>query len=235
MGKGLLAAATILIIILTLCSCHKSTVPTLPQSTESQASTPVVPTQTEQGVVFLSDFAYRDINGYLHVIGEIRNDTTGNVNQVKINVSLLDTGGNITATRANLSYLFLLEPQQRSPFDVIFQVVSDEIPNYQMELSWQTTDETPKTRIQIQQTSAHIDEESYYWVNGEVQNIGSQASDLIVIIGTFYDSAGQVVAMASGFPDIVPLEPGESSSFVLVVEIPEHVTIQGLLVQAEAY
>jgi len=191
--------------------------------------------QTEQGVVFLSDSAYCDINGYLHVIGEVRNDTTGNVKQIKISVSLLGTGGNITATRANLSYLSLLEPQQHSPFDVIFQEVSDEIPNYQMGLSWQTTDEIPKTRMQIQQTSTHIDEDGYYWVNGEVQNIGSQSSDLIAIIGTFYDNAGKVIAVASGFPDTVLLAPGDSSSFVLVAEIPGDATIQGSLVQAEAY
>jgi hypothetical protein len=193
------------------------------------------PTQTEKGLIFLSDSAYRDSNGYLHVIGEVRNDAKSNAKQIKISVSLLDNQGNITATRANLSYLSLLEPQQRSPFDVIFQEVSDRIPNYQMELSWQATNETPKTRMQIQQISTHIDEDGYYWVNGEVKNIDSQTSDLIAIIGTFYDSAGKVVAVASGLPDVVPLAPGKSSSFSLAVEVPKDATIQESSVQAEAY
>lgn len=245
MEKRWLVCVIVLATVLLFSSCTKPpapmpasplkppTIPTPPLGPPVPAPVPT-PATVEKGVVFISDFAYRDRNNYLHVIGEVRNDTTGNVRDVKITVSLLDGQGNPVATRTNLSYLTLLDPGQRSPFDIIFPEVLGGVPNYQMELSWEATNETDRTRIEVRQISTRKDEKGYYWVEGEVRNAGSQAAEVVAIVGTFYDD-GKVVAVAFGLPDTVPLAPGNSSPFSLPVEIPSGMTIQKAVVQAETY
>lgn len=202
-----------------------------PQTTSPQSQ----PTQKEprQGVIFLNDSSYKGSDGYLHVIGEVKNDTNGNVGQIKVTASLLDQQRKPYMSIGSLAYLSLLEPGQRSPFDVIFQGVTADTNEYQLDLSWETTTATSKTKLQIRQTS-NVDRDGFYWLNGEVYNAGNQKAEDILLVGAFYDNNGKIVAVGIGFPDVVPLSAGESSPFSLAVENPEK-KITGSLIQAEAY
>jgi hypothetical protein len=239
----------IVVVLLALSSCQNSPDPPPVSSTTSTTTTATtssiitttpdtsqpVPTQTEKGVSFINEYAYQDNTGHLHVIGELKNETLGNVKQIVINVSLIDTQGSIITTKSNFACLSLLEPQQISPFEVIFQEILDEIPNYQMELSWQVTNDLPKAKMHIRQISSQLDEDGYYWATGEIQNDSSQNLDLITIFGSFYDSTGMIVAVASTFPDILPLPSKAVASFTIVFEALKDTTIQECSIQAEAY
>ncbi len=193
-----------------------------PKSQSSPATSPQpqpTPTETRQGVVFLNDSSYKGSDGYLHVIGEVRNDTNGNVGQIKVTASLLDQQRKPYMSVSSLTYLSLLEPGERSPFDVLFQGVTT-YGEYQLDLSWDSTSATSKTKLQIRQTS-NTDKDGFYWLNGEVDNAGVQKAEDILLVGGFYDNDGKIIAVSIGFPDVVPLAAGESSPFSLAVENPE--------------
>lgn len=240
MRKKFLVIAISLLVLVIGSSCITSRSPgPSPSSVPPSPSSPAASTQpqptkeTKQGVVFLNDAFYRGSDGYFHVIGEIRNDTNGNVGQIKVTASLLDQQRKPYMSVGNLAYLSLLEPGQRSPFDVIFQGVTADTNEYQLDLSWETTTATSKTKLQIRQTS-NVDKDGFYWLNGEVYNAGTQKAEDILLVGAFYDNNGKIIAVGIGFPDVVPLSAGESSPFSLAVENPEK-KITGSLIQAEAY
>lgn len=209
--------------------------PSVPISPPNSTAPAQLPTteKTVKGVVFVNDSAHKGSDGYLHIIGEVRNDTNENIGQIKITASLLDQQRKPYISVSSLAYLSLLEPGQRSPFDVIFQGVTADTNEYQLDLSWETTTATSKTKLQIRQTS-NVDKDGFYWLNGEVYNAGTQKAEDILLVGAFYDNNGKIIAVGIGFSDVVPLSAGESSPFSLAVENPEK-KIMGSLIQAEAY
>jgi hypothetical protein len=58
------------------------------------------------------------------------------------------------------------------------------------------------------------DDKGVFWVNGNIQNIGSQTASNITVFGTFYNSTGATVAVGYG-NTVASLSPSGSGSFKL--------------------
>ncbi|HEX7482881.1 MAG TPA: hypothetical protein VF350_05395, partial [Candidatus Bathyarchaeia archaeon] len=58
------------------------------------------------------------------------------------------------------------------------------------------------------------DDKGVFWVNGNIQNTGSQTASNITVFGTFYNSTGATVAVGYG-NTIASLSPSGSASFKL--------------------
>ena len=108
------------------------------------------------------------------------------------------------------------------------------IPNYQLELTWSETDEVFTSQINIVDYSIQKATNDFSLVTGSVTNIGAAMVATGVVIGTFYDEAGTVVAAALGLADVASLAPGESAAFTLVVEPPTNVVIASYVLQPGA-
>lgn len=57
-------------------------------------------------------------------------------------------------------------------------------------------------------------------VIGEVQNTGTAALEYVEIVGTFYDEEGVIVWTESTYLDLEIVEPGQSSSFRMLLSVP---------------
>jgi hypothetical protein len=76
--------------------------------------------------------------------------------------------------------------------------------------------QTPNS-IRMLSWSDHVDAIDYLHVVGEVENGSPSVIRYLEVVGTFYDSANQVVATASAFTNPQDLKPGNKAPFEILV------------------
>ena len=183
----------------------------------------------------LSHSAYVDTTGFLHVVGEVRNNQPKEVVKVQVTVKLLDLRGSVLASASTFAYGSALNPGTTSPFEVLFlSELFAGIPNYRLESVWEKTEEVFKAQIQIEDSAIQRVSDGLSLVTGTVRNVGVDIVEPGVVIGSLYDEAGTIVAAALGLVDAALLAPGESATFTLVVEPPVDVVITSYVLQLGA-
>jgi hypothetical protein len=172
---------------------------------------------------------YIDTAGLLEVVGEVQNVGTSTVNSVMLNGIVTTTDGAQLQGGA-LVYVAQLLPQQKAPFYMTFMqslnsnMQSSVIPTVSsVDLTVTSAPTTTSYQYQDLKITKHSDSldattenRGTYWVTGTLQNTGSQTAQNIRVLGTFYDSKGNVLAVG-GYTDrdplIVSLAPSKTVDF----------------------
>ncbi len=169
---------------------------------------------------------YIDSLGYLDVVGLVQNVGPNTVSSVLLTGSVISKGVDQgdSETQAFVSYL---APNQEAPFYMEFPQ-----PNTPNE-SWFSVDvtsinlkvasATPTSSYQypdlkIASSFDYVDStlatKGTYWVNGTIQNTGSQTAQNMTVVAAFFNSTGTVVAV--GYTDFllpVSLAPSKTVPF----------------------
>jgi hypothetical protein len=154
---------------------------------------------------------YIDTAGLLDVVGEIQNVGTSTISSVIVSGTATTTTGN-QQTSQTMAYVKDMLPNQKAPFYMTFFLQPDQatqstptIANVALSVGQAPT--TTGYLYQDVKVTAHqnsIDTSSenkgVYWVTGTVQNTGSQTATNVRVLGTFYDSTGNVIAVG-GYTD----------------------------------
>jgi hypothetical protein len=220
---------------------------------------PKVASQPEN-IKILSYSWYTDSYGDFIVVGEIQNVGPDTIVSVGLNGIVYTQDEVAQAYGYSTAYVKYLLPQQKAPFEMQF------LPQTSVtgDLSWvslgvdhvdftvenaATTDKYQYPSLSVTDSSGKVDSEGVYWVSGHVQNSGTQAATYVRVIGTFYNSAGTVVAI--GYTDSItgytedqapiPLNPSSTASFTVgafdqnqsTVASDQKIANYALLVQAE--
>lgn len=208
-----------------------------PEPTPWQSPTPrpspTLPPEIEKGLLILSHSTYVDTFGYLHVVGEVENIGTNNTEQNQVTVTFVDTEGNPTVSASTYSYLDIISPGQRSPFEIVFSS-SPNVTNYKIELSWQIATRVPYSGIEVIGDSLQLVEKNWGQLVGEVKNNGNQEANRVIIVATFYDKLGRIIGAGFTKAKILPIKPGETSSFTLVVNPTVALNTETYLLQVES-
>jgi hypothetical protein len=169
---------------------------------------------------------YIDNAGLLDVVGEIQNIGSSTISSVIIGGIATTTTGN-QQTSNTMAYVKDMLPNQKAPFYMTFFLQTD-----------QTTQSTPTianvavTVAQATETTNYLyqdvkvtsnqnsvgtgsDDKGVYWVTGTVKNTGSQTATNVRVLGTFYDSTGNVIAVGGYTDDALSasLAPSASTNF----------------------
>ncbi len=209
------------LVLLTVCSLSLTLVPGAHSQSEIQ------------NVKIVSYSYYIDTSGYLDVVGEVQNTGSNTVTAVVITGQVVSSDGTVQAN----SYTFTgipptivqyLTPQQKAPFYLDFFT-----PSNSPDGTWMSVD-ISKINLAVAQANATANygysdlkvtssqgsvgtistgttaDKGVFWVNGKVQNTGSQTAQNITVYGTFYNSTGQVVAV--GYSDQTTTNPQYSLS-----------------------
>ena len=169
---------------------------------------------------------YTDSYGTFIVVGEIQNVGPNTVVSVFLTGIVYTQDEVAQAYSYTTAFVNYMVPQQKAPFEMEF------LPQTSVtgDLSWvslgvdrvdftveksDTTDKYQYPDLAITDNSGQTDSEGVYWVSGHVQNSGTQAATNVRVVGTFYNSAGTVVAV--GYTDYITssLEPSTTASFKL--------------------
>jgi hypothetical protein len=169
---------------------------------------------------------YIDNAGLLDVVGEIQNIGTGIISSVILSGTATTTTGN-QQTSNTMAYVKDMLPNQKAPFYMTFFLQPDQatqstptIANVAVAVS-QATATTgylyPDVKVTAHQNSigSGTDDKGVYWVTGSVKNTGTQTATNVRVLGTFYNSAGNVIAVGGYTDDAlsVSLAPSASANF----------------------
>jgi hypothetical protein len=158
---------------------------------------------------------YIDSAGLLDVAGEVENVGTSTVASIFLSAQMTTTTGE-TQTTQGRAYVKDMLPNQKAPFYMSFFLQADQttgvlpaIASVEVAVAQAPTTtsyiyQDVKVTSQQHSIGTTSDDKGVYWVTGTVKNTGSQTAIGVRVLGTFYDPAGNVIAIG-GYTDTDPL------------------------------
>lgn len=148
---------------------------------------------------------------FLHIIGEIQNSGTVNIDGFQINPTFYDPGGNIIDPDGPIHLggsPDLLAPGEKGPFTLVLldETTSQEATSYKLELRFKDTQRQPLD-LNVLNENSYIDSRGGYTILGEIENADGRTIDLVHIYATFYNQHRRVVAVdrtSSMFDRLIP-------------------------------
>jgi hypothetical protein len=155
-----------------------------------------------------------DSIGYTHVVGEVQNIGTQNLDFIQLTATFYASNSSVVDTGLAYTLMSILTPGQKSPFDVTTARQNVIVDHFSLSVSdASVTTDQPNTKMKVQGATSHADQIGYYHVVGEVTNIGTTTANNVKVIVTYYDSAGKVVDVGFTFTSPANLQAGETGSF----------------------
>ena len=176
------------------------------------------------GVSILSSSQTNTDFGSTYIVGEVRNDLSHLINYVQIVGTFYDSRGLLIDTDFTYADLDYLRPGEKSPFRLIIsdESVVQRIDSYTLAVNWEPVFVDPSsvaaaTVLRIEQGEQRIGEFGWYEIVGGVVNGGSEPTQYIKVVATFYDEAGKVIETDYTYTDPSDLAAGQSAPFELTV------------------
>jgi hypothetical protein len=210
-----------------------------------QLTTPPAQEPTNDGVLILGSSQISTDFGSTYIVGEVRNNLSDVVEYVQIVGSFYDSSGLLIDTDFTYTDLDYLRPAEKSPFKLIIsdESVASRIDNYTLSVNWEpvyadASAVAAATVLTIQEGEQRIGEFGWYEVVGEVVNGGTDSTEYVKVVATFYDEAGQVINTDYTYTDPSDLAAGQSAPFELRVsdeDISEEIESVKLATQSQDY
>jgi hypothetical protein len=210
-----------------------------------QLTTPPAQEPTNDGVLILGSSQISTDFGSTYIVGEVRNNLSDIVEYVQIVGSFYDSSGLLIDTDFTYTDLDYLRPAEKSPFKLIIsdESVASRIDNYTLSVNWEpvyadASAVAAATVLTIQEGEQRIGEFGWYEVVGEVVNGGTDSTEYVKVVATFYDEAGQVINTDYTYTDPSDLAAGQSAPFELRVsdeDISEEIESVKLATQSQDY
>ena len=189
------------------------------------AQTSPSPQQPESaGVSILSSSQIGTGFASTYIVGEVRNDLSDVVNFVQIVGRFYDSSGLLIDTDFTYTDLDYLRPGEKSPFRLIIsdESVAQRINSYTLDVNWDPVFAIPSaiaeaTVLTIVQGEQRTNDFGWYQIVGEVVNGGSEPTEFVKVVATFYDEAGQVINTDFTYTDPSDLTAGQSAPFEVTV------------------
>lgn len=156
---------------------------------------------------------YVDSIDYLHVVGEVLNNTGNHLRFVKITANFFNVSGQLLDTDFTYIHLDNLPAHDKTCFELILQ----EPPSwsyYQFEAPTYWTDGEPLPNLTILNDSGSYNPTfGWYEIIGQVRNDHGSRVEYVSPVGTAYNASGTVVGCDFTYVNSTHLDPGQTSSF----------------------
>ena len=166
-------------------------------------------------VIIQNDQKYIDKDGLLHIVGEIENNTSAPLNQIKISALLIDGDGNEIKKIVGETVSNVVMPETKGAFDILIKNVrGDSINDYELNLDY--TLAAPKNQvIEISSTELTKDIHNNTVITGILENKGELTANMIRVVATLYDRDGNVVTVSETYTKPDFLRAGDNSNFII--------------------
>jgi len=176
------------------------------------------------GVSILSSSQTNTDFGSTYIVGEVRNDLSHLINYVQIVGTFYDSRGLLIDTDFTYTDLDYLRPGEKSPFRLIIsdESVVQRIDSYTLAVNWEPVFVDPSsvaaaTVLRIEQGEQRIGEFGWYEIVGGVVNGGSEPTQYVKVVASFYDETGRVIGTDFTYTDPSDLAAGQSAPFEITV------------------
>jgi hypothetical protein len=166
------------------------------------------------GVSVLSSSTWPE-DSPLYIVGEVQNNTTGNVRSTKVAVTYYDASGRVTNADYTYVLLNVLGPDQKGPFKVWF-FYNRPYSRYALSVEYRPTSDPPAANVPVLSSSTWPEDSPLYIV-GEVQNNTGSNIRSVEVIATFYNSLGQVTNVDWDYLQLRLLSPEKKACFKVLV------------------
>ena len=166
------------------------------------------------GVHVLANYShYLDSIDYLHVVGEVQNNTNDNLRFVRISAAFYNSNGQLLDTDFTYTFLDTLPAGEKTCFNLQLPKPANwsyyEFANVEY---WDDAD--PPPNLSISNHSGSYDSTfGWYEVVGKVTNNEGQRVEYVSPVGTVYNQAGTVLGCTLTYVDSTHLDPGQKSPF----------------------
>jgi peptide/nickel transport system substrate-binding protein len=169
--------------------------------------------RAESNLVILSDYYYEDAAGYANVIGEVQNQGTTTTTFMLLNVTFYDGFDTVLAAESSYTIVDILLPGEISPFEVSsFPLANLSVAYYTIEGSYYDTEEVPYREFELSGFTEYTDF-GWFYVSGEVENIGGINASFVNIVASFYYENETLITYDFDYIDPDVLEPGQRATF----------------------
>jgi hypothetical protein len=198
--------------------------------TDTPVPTPMPPPKSAFEI--LSHVGYEDTIGFLHVVGEIRNNADATGEFIEIVGTFYDEAGGVVGTSFTYTTIDLVPAGGKSPFEIVSEKPQG-YHHYKLQVSDQRTSELPLAGLQILSHSSSADSIGFLHIVGEVQNNSGKDVEFVKIIATLYNAAGQVIGTGFTYTasDIIAI--GQTSPFEIIFDRHEGMATYELQVEGE--
>tara|TARA_B100000029_G_scaffold505012_1_gene584915 strand:- start:251 stop:1024 length:774 start_codon:yes stop_codon:yes gene_type:complete len=162
-----------------------------------------------------NDQKYVDDDGLLHIVGEVENNTSTPLNQIKISAILVDSTGNKVKSVVGETTSNIIMPEMKGAFDILIKNVNSEsVDDYELNLDYSIA--KPKNQV-IDISSATLTKDAYNntVITGVLENKGDITANMIRVVATLYDRDGNVVTVSESYTKPDFLRAGDNSSFII--------------------
>lgn len=197
---------------------HTPTGTKTPTVTWTPTRTPTrTPTSAPSGVYILPNHTYYvDSINYLHILGEVWNNTSNYLRFVKITANVFRQDGQLLATDFTYIHLDNLAPADKTCFEILLSQPAGWA-SYRFESPSFWTDGEPAPNLFVYNHSGSYDSRfGWYTIIGLVRNNDSRRVEYVSPVGTAYDVAGKVIGCESCYVSSTHLDPGQESSFEML-------------------
>lgn len=159
-----------------------------PTSTPTRTATPTnTPTQQPAGnITIRKETLFEPFEGSngLDIVGEVVNDTTGDVQFVKVNAVLRDANGAILTGGDGYSMIDTLSPAMASPFRVSLFNVPDGWQSYELTATYSQASHGP-IGLDLSDIETYFDGFDAFHVRGNVRNQTGETREFVKIFCLF--------------------------------------------------
>lgn len=187
-----------------------------PRPTNTPTAIPPTPTPTiPAGWSVLHDNAWIDPQGWVHVLGEIYNNTGTNQENVLVVISFYNEQGLQVGGETTAPVVQVVPQGSKVPFEMVAEL---RLPysRYQVSVEGETTGYLPRQDLEVVHHAGSFG--TTCRISGELRNPDGPLSGYAEVIATLYDDAGRVAGVGYAF-----LSPGdlvETAPFEVLIEPP---------------
>lgn len=160
----------------------------------------------------------RDYNGIFHIVGEVLNKSDKAMKGIVVSATLCDKEGNQIEVFKNLIPVRSLISGKSSPFDIILlnHGKIDKISNYTLGITG-TPAKSKLSALSVISVNSRPDILGFYYINGQILNRGLEVSTNSLVIASFYDSNGKILAVSSAITEPANVSSSSQASFGIVM------------------
>ena len=156
--------------------------------------------------------------GYLHLFGEIKNNSEKILTNITLSANFIDLDNNIIGTYARSPEINTLNPNQFSPFEIIYldPNTSTKVGNFSLSVDYQIGKAKPNL-LSIGHVNNRLDFTGFYYINGEIKNMGTHPANNVTVVATIYDLDGNIIGIAKAITEPFVIGAMNKAAFGLAV------------------
>lgn len=192
-------------------------VPPTPTPTPTNTPTPTATSIPQEVRILSNHFHYVDSIDYLHIVGEVLNNSSDLLRFVKITVNIFNSSGQLLDTDFTYIHLDNLPAWDKTCFNLALPEPAG-WSYYEFEAPTYLTDGSPLPNLTILNASGSYNLTfGWYEIIGQVRNDHDSRVEYVSPVGTVYNSSGTVVGCDFTYVSSTHLDPGQTSSFKMTL------------------